>query len=80
MFDRLIRLRHLGAADSPAGPRRRSHLGEDYDRAEAMLREGLASAEEAADRPLASEVRAVLGRLDYYRGDLAAVTRRTRKP
>ena len=43
----------------------------DYDRAEAMLKEGLASAEEAADRPLESEVRAVLGRLAYYRGDLA---------
>jgi tetratricopeptide (TPR) repeat protein len=34
--------------------------------------EGLASAEEAGDRPLASELRAVLGRLAYYRGDLSA--------
>jgi tetratricopeptide (TPR) repeat protein len=45
---------------------------EDYEGAEAMLMESLAAAEAGEDQLLASEVRAVLGRLAYFRGDIAA--------
>ena len=46
-------------------------MAKDYGRAEALLEEGLASAEEAGGGVLASEVRAALGLLAYFRGDLA---------
>jgi predicted ATPase/class 3 adenylate cyclase len=51
----------------------------DYDRAEAMLQESLATAEEGGDRILASEVGAVLGRLAYFRGDIATAGERYRQ-
>jgi len=52
---------------------------EDYDRAEALLMESLASAEEGGYAVLASEVRAVWGRLAYFRGDIAAAGERYRQ-
>ncbi|MGH2678620.1 MAG: ATP-binding protein [Actinomycetota bacterium] len=51
-------------------------FAEDYDRAEAVLTESLATAEEGGDRILASEVGAVLGRLAYFRGDIATAGER----
>jgi len=51
----------------------------EYDQAEAMLTESLAAAEEAEDPILASEVGAVLGRLAYFRGDIAAAGERYRQ-
>jgi predicted ATPase/class 3 adenylate cyclase len=54
-------------------------FAEDYERAEALLTESLATAEEGGDRILASEVGAVLGRLAYFRGDIATAGERYRR-
>jgi predicted ATPase/class 3 adenylate cyclase len=63
---RLLAWSLLNIADLP-------FVEEDYERAEVLLTEGLAAAEEAGDRSLAAEIRAVLARNDWYdRDDPAA--------
>jgi predicted ATPase/class 3 adenylate cyclase len=54
-------------------------FAEEYERAEAMLTESLAVAEGGGDRILASEVGALLGRLAYFRGDIATAGERYRQ-
>jgi predicted ATPase/class 3 adenylate cyclase len=51
----------------------------DYDGAEALLTESLAAAKDGGDQILASEIGAVLGRLAYFRGDIATAGERYRQ-